>query len=128
MGLFSRTVLVCTIVACARFGMCEMDDLESCLPAHWVHSHEEDAQGVSVYRPASYRFPPARGRTGFHLRAGGQLTYFGIARSDGAEPSSGTWTLDGARLRITVNDPRVPPFALEIVSCDQNMLKVRPGD
>src|SRR5262245_50526487 len=28
----------------------------------WVHSREEDAGGVRVFRPADYQFPPSRGR------------------------------------------------------------------
>ncbi len=34
------------------------------LLGHWIHSHEEDAHGVTVYRRKGYSFPPSRGRRG----------------------------------------------------------------
>ena len=46
---------------------------------HWVHSHEEDTDAEMVYRPASYAFPPSRGRTSFDLRADGSY----VERSPG---------------------------------------------
>src|SRR3954470_5302976 len=39
----------------------------------WVHSHEEDKGGQMIFRPATYRFPPSRGRTSFQLNADGTL-------------------------------------------------------
>ena len=41
-----------------------MADLKTCILGQWIHSHEEDAKGVMVYRPANYSFPPSRGRVG----------------------------------------------------------------
>src|SRR5260370_746002 len=37
------------------------------LQRRWMHSREEDTATEMVFRPASYHFPPARGRTGFAL-------------------------------------------------------------
>jgi hypothetical protein len=103
-----------------------MDDLQSCILKHWVHSHEEDGDGVTVYRPSGYAFPPSRGRRGLEFRKGGELVYHGIARADGSEPLSGKWSMEGSdRLRITVDSPRVEPFVLQVVSCDGQTLKVR---
>ena len=34
---------------------------------HWTHSREEDSEGIKVYRPNEYNFPPSRGREGFEL-------------------------------------------------------------
>jgi hypothetical protein len=104
----------------------QMEDLQSCILGHWIHSHEEDAQGVTVYRPRGYSFPPSRGRRGFDFREGGKLVYFGIARADGSEEFSGSWVIeDSNRVRINVHSDRIPSFVLDVVSCDGQALKVR---
>lgn len=103
-----------------------MKDLRSCLLGHWIHSHEEDAQGVSVYRPVSYNFPPSRGRDGYEFREGGKLVYYGIAATDGTDLLSGSWTIEGPNLvRIQIDNPRYKPYVLQVVSCDNQALKVK---
>jgi len=63
---------------------------------------------------------------GFELRDGGELVYYGIARADGTEVSSGRWTIAGTnRVRIDVDNERIQPFILEVVSCDDEALRVR---
>ena len=102
-----------------------MADLHTCIVGHWIHSHEEDAQGVMVYRPADYKFPPSRGRTGFDFREGGRLVYCGIGRADGPEEYSGSWVVEGPNLvRIKVDSERIQPFVLQVVSCTDQALKV----
>ena len=39
----------------------------------WVHSHEEDTPTEMVFRPAGWKFPPARGRKSMRLNADGGL-------------------------------------------------------
>jgi hypothetical protein len=51
---------------------------ETPLPPHlldvvWVHSHEEDTPTETVFRPAGWKFPPARGRRSMRLLADGGL-------------------------------------------------------
>ncbi len=103
-----------------------MKDLQSCILGHWIHSHEEDAQGVMVYRPSNYNFPPSRGRRGFDFREGGELVFFGIGRADGSEQFSGNWVIEGPnRVRIKVNSERIQPFVLQVVSCNDQALEVK---
>lgn len=103
-----------------------MRDLEACILRHWIHSHEEDTPGLRVYRPADYNFPRSRGRVGFEFREGGQLVYYGIARADGSEVSPGRWTIEGPnRIAIEVENERIQPFILEVLSCDAETLKVK---
>lgn len=103
-----------------------MADLQTCLLGHWTHSHEEDTQAVRVYRPADYNFPPSRGRMGMEFQAGGKLIYYGIARGDGAAEANGRWSLEAPdRVRIVVDSDRVQPFVLQVVSCDEQQLKVK---
>ena len=103
-----------------------MSDLQTCILGRWIHSHEEDAEGVTVYRPADYAFPPSRGRTGFEFREGGELVYGGIARGDGTALSSGHWTLtEPNRISIEVDNERAAPFVLDVVDCSKEALKVK---
>jgi hypothetical protein len=39
----------------------------------WSHSHEEDGEGVEVFRPVDYDFPPSRGRETMTLRPDGTI-------------------------------------------------------
>ena len=109
---------------CAKGG--DMTKLEECLVGRWLHAHEEDTAETKVYRPESYPFPPARGRDGFEFKTGGALVYLGIARADGTEESIGRWTIEAPnRVRITVEHERIEPFTIEVISCDQETLRIR---
>jgi hypothetical protein len=68
------------------------------LTQRWLHSREEDSGNQIVYRPATYEFPPARGRTGFELRPDGSMIDIGIGPTDRRAEASGTWSLAGDRL------------------------------
>lgn len=105
----------------------KMQELRKCILRHWTHSHEEDTQEVAVYRPVDYNFPPSRGRIGFEFMEDGELVYYGIGYADGSEQSSGRWVAEGQNwVRINVENERIQPFELEVVSCDEEALKVRP--
>ena len=41
----------------------------SSLVGAWTHSHEEDHDGIQVFRPGDQELPPSRGRTSFTLRS-----------------------------------------------------------
>jgi hypothetical protein len=95
----------------------------------WLHAHEEDQDGISVYRPNTYAFPPSRGRTGFAFDHNGLFTQFDIAPTDGIEGRKGRWTAENDHtLRISLDDKKDPDYKLEIVSLDNNVLKVRRLD
>ena len=103
-----------------------MANLTTCILGHWIHSHEEDTQDVMVYRPANYNFPPSRGRMGLEFREGGALVYHGIGRADGTEQSTGHWVIEEPnRIRINVDNERIQPFVLQVVSCNDQELKVK---
>jgi hypothetical protein len=55
-------------------------DLPPELFRRWMHSHEEDEGDLRVYRPASYKFPPARGRRGLEFKPDGELVLYGPGR------------------------------------------------
>ncbi|WP_329332347.1 hypothetical protein OG866_05805 [Streptomyces sp. NBC_00663] len=77
----------------------------------WVHSYEEDSPGVTVYRPAGYPFPPARGRRGLEFAADGTFRERPLGRGDAAG-----CLLEERRLRES---------QLEILYVDEQILKVR---
>lgn len=92
----------------------------------WRHSQEEDQGMVQVYRPASYSFPPARGREGYSFAPGGQLTKLAIAPTDGTLPLPGHWRWVSARaLHLTFEDPAQQDSRLEVLELSPDVLKVK---
>ena len=83
-----------------------------------MHSHEEDSGDELVFRPASYDFPPARGRTGFDLRPDGSLVEHGIGATDKRTQSAGRWQLDGDTLKVGAR-------AMKVVSAAPDRLVLR---
>ena len=99
-----------------------MADLPPELFQRWMHSHEEDEGDLRVYRPASYKFPPARGRRGLEFKPDGELVLYGPGPSDKPEATTGRWSPAGAG-RVRVGDGE-----LEIVSVEPDRLTARWSD
>ena len=96
------------------------------LEGTWLNAHEENRGDTLVYRPNTYKFPPARGRTGFALEPYGRFTQFDIAPTDGLEGRDGTWTATGPHsLRIHLEDGNTPDYTLEVISLKNKVLKLR---
>jgi len=95
------------------------------LQRRWLHSHEEDSDTEMVFRPASFKFPPSRGRAGFDLKANKSFIDIGIAPTDGPQESSGTWKLQDDQLQLSTPSSSPPVRTLEIVSVDKNRLVVK---
>lgn len=75
----------------------------SLLEGRWLHAHEEDTPGRTVFRPSTYPLPPSRGRRGYVLHADGHLERIGIARDDRGSVLVGSWQLaadGGLTLRL----------------------------
>jgi hypothetical protein len=72
---------------------------------HWIHSFEEDDGPIRVYRPASYRLPPSRGRDGFEIRPNGEFILFGPSGSDRSRKVFGRWAVgEGSSIRVSFPD------------------------
>jgi len=96
------------------------------LPQHWVHSHEEDTDAEKVYRPASYHFPPSRGRQSFELRPDGSLVEHGPSPDDRAQKSQGSWKLEGGdTLTFFTKTSSEPKRSMKIASLDEKRLVVK---
>jgi hypothetical protein len=92
----------------------------------WLNAHEENRGDTLVYRPNTYKFPPARGRTGFAIEPYGRFTQFDIAPTDGIAGREGTWTATGPhRLRVHLEDGNTPDYTLEVISLKDKVLKLR---
>ncbi len=90
-----------------------------------MHSHEEDSDTEMVFRPASFKFPPSRGRAGFDLKPDNSFIEIGIAPGDGPHESSGTWKLQDSELQLfTPSSSSKPTRTLQIVSVDKTRLVV----
>jgi hypothetical protein len=97
------------------------------LAQHWVHSHEEDTDTEMVFRPASYKFPPSRGRASLELKPDGSLTESGPGPSDRSEHIEGTWKLDANKNLILDQGPRNHQRSriFEVISADRHRLVVK---
>lgn len=92
----------------------------------WMHSYEEDHDGVQVYRPAGYDFPPARGRRGIEFRPDGTYVDWAIGRADANEARPGRWEpVGGGRVTVTAAGGS---RTLEVVRAEPGRLELRPGD
>ena len=93
------------------------------LQKRWMHSREEDTAAEMVFRPASYNFPPARGRTGFELRPDQSMVELGIGPTDRVEENPGKWKLEhGNQLLFYSQSSSEPTQAMQIVSVDDDRL------
>lgn len=92
----------------------------------WGHSFEEDTGNMTVYRPAEYDFPRARGRAGIEFKPDGKFIDWGIGLTDAQRGVNGHWRMEGpGRVRISFEGNVRPPRILEILQCDAGVLKVR---
>ncbi|MFI9310871.1 hypothetical protein [Streptomyces triculaminicus] len=106
-----------------------MSELPPELFRRWVHSYEEDAEGVTVYRPGGHPLPPARGRRGMEIVPDGTFVDRPIGSRDVPGEVVGRWASeDGRTLVVSFPGADRPGRALEIVHCDKDVLKVRVMD
>jgi hypothetical protein len=72
----------------------------------WMRSQEEDKDPNAtwlLYRPDSYNFPPARGRSGIIVQKDGKFALLGPSPSDLRDTTWGTWKQStGQRLQVSV--------------------------
>ncbi len=96
------------------------------LVQHWVHSHEEDTDRETVFRPSAFNFPRSRGRRSFELKADGSLIEWEISPTDTRRSVPGTWKIDDEGCLLFENGaPGISPRSLEIASVDRGRLVVK---
>ena len=92
----------------------------------WGHSHEEDTETTTVYRPANFPFPPSRGRKGFHLQPGGRLTARKPGLTDQTVITVGTWKLAGAQLELSLHGEGTQILRIESVEPGRLVVQKMP--
>jgi hypothetical protein len=101
------------------------DDPAKHLTRRWIHSHEEDTANEMVFRPASYAFPPSRGRSGFELRPDQSMLEIQPGAADAGEETKGKWDVDkNQRLMFFKPGAKQPTREMKIVSAEANRLVV----
>jgi hypothetical protein len=79
-----------------------------------------------VFRPATYKFAPSRGRRGFELKSDGGLLDIGIGPVDRPQETPGTWSLEGDEsLLMFLGGAGQPSRVLKVLSVDRNRLIVQ---
>ncbi len=92
----------------------------------WGHSFEESTGEITVYRPAEYEFPRARGRAGIEFKPDGTFIYWGIGPADKRIGINGHWQIESpGRVRVFFEGNVRAPLVIEILQCDAEILRVR---
>lgn len=103
-----------------------MSELPNEIFRKWMHSFEEDTEGIKVYRPTEYDFPPARGRDGIEFRPDGVFIDWGIGPTDASRGINGHWKMEGpGRVLVSFEGNVQPPRTLEILQVNSGILKLR---
>ena len=97
---------------------------EASLHGRWVRSQEDDSGDELVFRPASYSFPPSRGRTSIELRPDGSYVECAPGPVDVPEEWTGRWSLEGKRLVLEADGDR-PGHAWEIAAAGDERLTLK---
>ena len=93
------------------------------LTGTWIHSHEEDHDGLQVYRPAGYPFPPARGRSALTLASDGSARSGSPGPDDRGIVADGSWHLADSLLTVR-SAGRTATF--DVLTADRDQLTLRP--
>jgi len=95
------------------------------LHREWIHSHEEDRGRDRVFRPASFEFPPSRGRRVIDLRRDGTVGHSRPGPTDRRQLSEGRWEIVGHTLKLFSGSASKPTELLRIVSAAPDRLVLR---
>lgn len=93
----------------------------------WLESWEEEQPGsdIKIFRPDTYAFPPSWPRNGFRFDTNGVFTGQGPSPTDGIAIYPGLWiTEDNSTFRITPSGYS-SSYGLQLISLDNDVLKVR---
>lgn len=92
----------------------------------WIHSYEEDSAGYKVYRPASYNFPPSRGRRGLEILPENGFILYEIAPADGHQKVKGSWASPTANsLQVKLSGKRAEDFIMQILEYSEDKLVLK---
>lgn len=85
------------------------------VPGDWRRSPEEDTATEVVYRPASYPFPPSRGREAMRLSADGTMIHAAVGATDLHRHREGRWRLQDGILHLEFEGDEGASRAIDLV-------------
>lgn len=96
-----------------------------CLLKPWIHSREEDANGITVYRPSTFAFPLSRGRDGIEFQPHGTALLTDPGRDDRGRTTTALWkSLTDDVIELGVEGAS-RSRRMVIVECNDDVLRVR---
>jgi hypothetical protein len=101
-----------------------MPDTTDRLSRRWLHSFEEDHEGIQVYRPSGHPFPPARGRAGIEFRPDGTFLDLPVGRGDANEVRPCRWYRE-PRGPVHVHAGSGEPRIMEVLHLEPDRLEVQ---
>jgi hypothetical protein len=103
-----------------------MNELPPPIFRRWTHSREEDTNGLTVFRPSNFNFPPSRGREGMEFRQNGEFVQYNIGATDRSEAVPGRWRVGPDNsIEIEFETGQAAGYRLIVISVDDNVLIVR---
>jgi hypothetical protein len=95
------------------------------LYGRWLHSHEEDTDDEMVFRSASAKLPPSRGREGLELNEDGSYAETRPGPDDRPRTSSGRWRVEDDDRLVVETQGGESRRAMQIVAADGETIVVR---
>jgi hypothetical protein len=89
----------------------------------WIHSYEEDDKNKRFYRPASYKFPPSRGRKHLKISRDGEVELYVIGETDAYKKISGHFQIKNENKLYIEFGNMTKIFT--ILSCNKDLLVIR---
>jgi hypothetical protein len=104
-------------------------DFSPAIFRHWVHSREEDADGLEVFRPEGFEFPRSFGRDGFEMHENGDFVQEDVGPADGVVRVPGRWAAVGpGQVAVSFHGAATREgFGFEVVTVDDAVLRIRRG-
>lgn len=93
----------------------------------WTHSFEEDTEGILVYRPFDYDFPPSRRpRDGYEFSMDGRVVRYVPGPADASLALRGRFKHEEDNtLHLFIDGPRAKAHSIRIVACDEKSLRIK---
>ncbi len=85
----------------------------------WVHAHEEDHDGMQVFRPLGTQLPPSRGRRVIDLSTPEVMTGLAPGADDRPESFHRAWTIENDVLRIRAVAASEQRFRISRLASDE---------
>jgi pregnancy-associated plasma protein-A len=95
------------------------------LIGEWLHAHEEDEDGITVWRPATFELPPSRGRRKMNFADDASAVFYEIAPDDALRALDGFWHAeDEGTIVLDFADPDLLRRRLTIAELDVDILRI----